>query len=86
MGLRLVQWPGPRFDVQADESGKAVAVAVKPVLGRKPAAELCMLVRTMLVPSFLTWLHHTRSSKLRFSNIASELLGSLLPSCQQVMW
>ena len=56
-GLRLVQW----FDVQADESGKAVAVAAKPVLGRKPAAELCMLVRTTLVPSFLTWLHQQAS-------------------------
>ena len=29
-----------RFDVQADENGKAVAVAVKPVLGRKPIAQL----------------------------------------------
>ncbi|CAE7234865.1 unnamed protein product [Symbiodinium sp. CCMP2592] len=27
---------GVEFDVQADENGKAVAVAVKPVLGRKP--------------------------------------------------
>ena len=28
-----------RFDVQADDQGKAVAVAVKPVLGRKPLGE-----------------------------------------------
>ncbi|CAK9015705.1 Uncharacterized protein SCF082_LOCUS12881 [Durusdinium trenchii] len=27
---------GVEFDVQADETGKPVAVAVKPVLGRKP--------------------------------------------------